>query len=762
MSRSHKHTLFLTLLGLATSYPAQAQTGVETSSPVAAPPGIDEIIVRAQRRDQALEDVPISVTVFDAERIDRDNITQFEDIAILTPNLGINDGSRQGEATVSIRGIGSLGGEQPTFGLYLDGFELANTTNRIYDVERVEVLRGPQGTQFGRNVIAGAINFTSVTPDREGRNGYLSFIGGNYDHIDLEGAASFPIGEATALRIAGFYQDDGGFLENEVPSGTRSNGFTRAGGRITVASTPTDRLTLKGILSYEEFESDLPQIGVTDGVLIGQLPAFQQIMDLGLGAFPPGTLPAGASRRFDDTNTAVALDTPSFGDRDTLFAIGRAEYEFDSTLLTLIVGGLTEDRDARIDQDLSEFDAGFSTSERSLDQWSAELRFGSKDDSELVWVTGLYYTDESADGRAEVISGGDLEALTLLPSAVTGFPNDFSLLPNNSLLNGNSFTDESQNFAAYADIDYAITDQLNLLAGLRYSSFDVEESVSDGVDLVDLGGGILGIAPIPDAEDSRSADATTWRFSAVYAATDNLNFYTTVSSGFRPGGLQLNNIEASDFDEEELINYEIGTKSFFFDRRLSLNISAFRMEWDDIQINVTDQNTNATFTDNAAEAVAKGAELEFLARPTERLTLSGGIGYVDTELSDFDDPEDDRIGAELPNAPQWTTNVAADYVHPLSNGYQGFLRVVYVYNDRQSPGLLAPGAENALIIDSYERWDLRLGIIDPGQWRLELYAENLLDDIYATGAALSGFSFSGSTYISEPRRYGLRFRYEFE
>jgi iron complex outermembrane receptor protein len=720
-----------------------------------------EVVVTAQRREQSLRDVPISLTAFSNEDILQNDITELNDYAILTPNVGFNDGRVQGEASLTIRGIGQLGGEQDTFGTYLDGFELPSTAGRIYDLERIEVLRGPQGTTFGRNVIAGLINLTSATPDPESRDGYVTGDFGSFGLVDLEGAVSLPMGEKSALRVAGFYQSQDGWLENES-TGPESNDVETWGGRLTFASEPTPQLKLKTLVSHEVYGQGLGNDAITDGIVIGTVPTLQAIIDTGLGMVPPGTIPAGPDTYFPNQNDTVRTDSPAFNDFELTQAIARFDYDLGPASLVGIGGFTRFNREGAGDGDMSEFNITFFEFDNEVEYYSAELRLESNGDERLDWDLGIYATNEQAQGRpAEFFSGTDAEAFTFLPAIITGAPIDLTILPNNSRLTGGVTEEESDSFAAYGELNYELTERLTILGGARYTKNELSESITDGADLVDVGGGLLGLASIPDAEDSVDTDKVTWRTSLLFEATDDINLYGSVSTGFRAGGLQLNNTVSSDFGPEDIINYEVGGKAFFFDRRVSLNLAYFLMQWDDIQITTLNRTNNQLFTDNASKAEASGFELEFMVAPTDSLTFSGGLGYVETELTEFDDPTDGRLGSPLPNAPEWKASFVADYRKPVFNDTDGFIRVLYIYNDEQLTGLIDEGVDAPRFLDSYDRIDVRVGLERVNDFSIEAYVENAADDIYATGSDVSGFSIAGAPTVSPPQRFGIRLRKEF-
>lgn len=759
MSQKLKTSLLLASATLLVAPIASAQDGSEQTA-ASETMMIDTVVVTAQRREQSLQDVPISVKAFTSDDIDRFDISEFDDYAILTPNVGFAPLDSQGQGAVTIRGIGPVGGEQTVFGTYLDGFELINVAGRVYDLERIEVLRGPQGTTFGRNVIAGALNLTSTTPEFDGLSGYFSLEGGNFGLFDFEGGATLPVSENTAIRVAGFYNETDGWLENQFPGGTGSNWVETFGGRLTLASEPNDRLAIKALVSYESYEQGLGNSVLTDGVLLDQTAALKAIIDFGLNPFfAPGTLPNGPDTYFPNQTTQVNIDAPTFTDTETIIALARFDYDLGPATLVGIAG-LTdiEYRDSQ-DLDVSELDVGVWTRDRDTNFYSAELRLESSNSEKLNWVVGAYYSRDEQEQLENQTTGTDMEALTFVP----GLP--FSVLPNNTFVFGGFSVDEVDTYAVYGEVDYALTDRLNVLAGIRYTKLEFFESLSDAGTIVERfpGAGLPFLVPqaIPFDDGDVDSDKFTWRTSLVYEATNDVNLYATISTGFRGGGLQLNNVERSDFDSDTVTNYEVGAKAFFFDRRAAINLSAFYMDWDDIQIEVRNRINNNRFTDNAGKAEIYGFEMDFSVLPMEGLTFSGGVGYAKSELTEFPDPDDIRLGSPLPWSPEWRVNLVSDYRRPLLDDIEGFIRAVYIYNDNVQAGLLEDGISEIRVLDSWNRLDLRFGLERPDNWRVEGYVENATDEVYATGGWYSGFSSSGRQTVAPPQRYGVRLRKEF-
>ncbi|MEO0438323.1 MAG: TonB-dependent receptor [Pseudomonadota bacterium] len=702
---------------------------------------IPVIVVTAQKREQAIQDVPISMTVIDADFIDKSNLDNIEEYALFAPSVSTDESARA-NSDIRIRGLGALGGSQNTFGIYLDGFELTGgtslaTTTRLVDVQRLEVLRGPQGTAFGRNVVAGAINITSSVPDPASASGLVEIGVENFGGYDFRGFLNLPLSDNTAVRLSGLYDHTDGNINNIGPAGGR-NDMDESGGRVSIVSRPSDRLMLQGAISYEKREAGITN-AVNDGLLRGEVAAITPLL-VALGLFPEDAFPAAPGVFFPDQNDTVSLDTPSFTEIENLIVTGNFEYEFDFGRLVWVNGYIKNTISSQIDLDSSPFNLGLSIDDRENEFYSSELRLQSTGSKRLGWVTGLYASRE--EGRID-------------PAALQ-FGADAPLfgvnVPFGTVIDGADVDSSQDGLAAFVDLDYSLSDRLNVLAGLRYNY--------DEINVVRTQRESFGVLS-PDTSGETDDSAFTWRLGLVYQLTDSVNTYATVSTGYRAGGVQLANVASDSFDSESIVNYELGAKAFLFDRRASLNFAAYHMAWDDVQIAVRNEALLVGFTDNAGGAEVWGAELDAQLFINESLALVIGLGYNDTELTDISgSPDDPREGSPLPLAPEWTASVTIDYQRPIYKQVEGFIRASYIYKGEMFDDLLTAD-EASLFYPSYDRIDFRAGIQTGSNWRLEAYVENAEDDIYVTGQDVNGISLTGSSIVSPPRRYGLRVKKEF-
>lgn len=762
LSRLRHHlrlTVGATILATATlSVPALAQQSPE----VAAEPGA--IVVTAQKREELLSDVPISIAVFDKDALTTHNIRAIRDFAVLTPGLAINEGTNPAATGITIRGIGALGGIQNTFGYYIDGFEVSGidpgtVSADMTDIAQVEVLRGPQGTMFGRNVVAGAVSLTSIAPNYTW-SGNASAEMSSYGGREIRGAVNVPIVDGlAAMRLSGFYTHSDGYLRN-LGSGTASNDFDRWGVRGALRLEPSDKLTIDAAVAYENYDQGLENT-VSDGIVIGQIATLSGIINAGFGLVPAGSVPAGAGRYYPKQNREVSVSENEYFKRENILATLKWSYDLGGASIVSVSGYTRTKRRALADLDESNYDIIKDRNHVVREFYSSELRLQSNGDRDFDWIGGIYASRGVRDGGYDQTTGTDTETLTYIPGFLIGSPVGISLLPNNSRAIGESYRLTTRAYAAFFDADYQILPRVNLAAGIRYNRDELTYSVWNGVNLGTNALGLLTIVSMPDDSASTSSEKATWRASLRYSLDARSSVYGQISQGYRAGGVQLNNPGAPpSYAPESIINYEVGIKSSFLDNKLSMNLALFYMDWSDIQIGTVNRTNNLSYTDNAGGATAKGVELDARATPFDGFDLTLGAAYLDTNIDRFIDSTGlDRSGTVLPGTPKWRVSASAGYEAPWIGGWNGFVRGTYIYNSKQLEGLV-DGDTTLQYIAGYQRVDARVGI-KRSDIRVELYAENLLNSLYATGIGLSGFSFSGAQVNSPPRRFGLRASVQF-
>ncbi|MEM7687535.1 MAG: TonB-dependent receptor [Pseudomonadota bacterium] len=770
------------------------------------------IVVTAQKREEAIKDVPISIQVIDEETIEKEDLRNLQDYVDLIPALAIEQSSfAGGSGDVRIRGIGALGGVTNTWALYVDGFDVTGGSRggasiRLADAERIEVLRGPQGTAFGRNVVAGAISITSETPDPGAISGRLAIDAGSNDTYGVLGSINVPLSDDAAIIASGFFDDTDGFVTNIGPAGGTSS-QRNFGGRLAFFAEPTSRLQIKASIAYEESDFGV-RGGIPDGDLFPTTAALiEGIVNQGLNPFfAPGDLDGELTEFFPDQNDTVSLNRPEATNSNLLTAILRLDYDFGDVSLISVSGYNRQERSALIDADSSEIDSIFTASNSTTEFVSTELRLQSNGDQIFDWVIGAYGGMSNSESLEEIFAGETIRNSTFIPGisndilAAVGVltPQDRALFASNQVFvidtePGQFFERFPGSFdgefaAVFADGSFELTDRLTILGGLRYNydqftqrreefirSFALPDlTVPPGIfpdSLVPLIQGIRSSFVFPANELTVDSDALTWRVSSTYEFTDDLTAYATISTGYRPGGPQVGNVqvrreadgsigiddEGLAFEPERITNYEIGLKGGLFGNRAQFSLSAFRMDYNDIQFTVLDLLSGLSVTGNA-EGRAQGVEFDFRASVSERFTLSGGLAYIDTEILDTGIAGDPRIGQAFPYAPEFSFTAIADYQRPISGDLELFARATYSFVDERNDQFRGTDDAEQVVLDSYNRLDLRIGLERPDNWRLEGFVENATDEIYATSSFVNGFSLNGSQFITPPgRQFGARF-----
>jgi iron complex outermembrane receptor protein len=631
---------------------------------------LEEIIVTAQRREQSLQDVGVSVTAFTSEDLERSNITEAKDYLLSTPNVSFSEDGQTGNRSIniSIRGVGNVAlGESSvanSIGYYMDDFNIGAVSNGtvnppLIDVERIEVLRGPQGTYFGRNTSGGAINITTKKPSEEA---YTEF-GADYSSFNdagdtqgVYGVLNTPLSDRFFLRTVLSYETSSGLVENVNPNGTKDSGYDLSHARIAGRWLASDATTVDLSLTVMDEENGF-DAGIGSGVL-----------DLDTrGIFGDGFVPIDDQLGFYATNkNKVNHNTPEKNDNQFTVLNARVKYEADGYTFKSITGLITSETQRVFDQDNISADAIIRHNDYEADSFSQEVRWEfTRDNSE--WVVGALYAKDEQEQFNSITAGtqGSYtnpvtgEEIGLLPPIPAGFR-----------INENNLSFETESLALFADYTWHVSDRLSLSVGGRYSRDEISNR-SFGV--------VAFEGSIPDIAASETFSDFSPKLSFDYDINDDVRAYGVVSQGYKAGGVQLNgNIAEGQrfrvvpFDEEKVTNVEFGIKSYFSNRRVQLNASVFSVSGDDLQAEANfladpnDISSATTITNNASDASIKGAELEFAILASEHLTLSGGLGVLDSEFDSFTNAQVvtralDLSNQALPGAPELTANLAAQY-----------------------------------------------------------------------------------------------------
>ncbi|MDJ0879186.1 MAG: TonB-dependent receptor [Halieaceae bacterium] len=750
-------------------------TGVQAQAPGARSPeydsaALEEVIVTANRREQNLQEVALSVAAFTSEFFKESGTYNLKQLEQYTPSLRIAAVQDSRSTSIRIRGIGSIGtnaGIDPSVGMFIDGVyqgRAGMSVTDFMDIERVEVLRGPQGTLYGKNTAAGALNIYSKAPTEVFEAEFEGVVG-NYDAFELRGMVNTPLGNSGhAMRLSGYSVDRDGFDDNEF-LGDETNDADRWGVRSRTLFNLGDAGELILSLDYAEENSDCCAPDVIDYIGGGSA--------LGL----PFDLIA--------ETTGEPLPDPDPKDRNVYFnqpwtnevEVGGVSAEWNLELdneygITWLNAWRTYENSSIWDGDFSHYEAVAGSTEVDMDQYSSEFRVTSPDWETWDFVAGLYFFYSDMDTVGET---GMLELLGPLFG--------FGLIFPEGSVNYDSNTHETTSYAAFGQANWDFAEDWRLTLGGRGTYEEKERSGSQTTvpetifDAPPVAGPNLTIDEQRDESD----------FSATVALShflrDDLMLYASFAQGFKSGGFnQLRTAVglSGEFDDERSRNYELGWKGTWLERRLQVNGTVFYIDYDDFQAQGFD-GTNITVR-NAGSLESSGVELDIVYVPNSNLTLGTAIGYNDAEYQDFETGEctaaqvfeitggspfiapdcvQDLSGEALDNAPEWTVSSFLQIEDSIPGTRMGWLaRLEYNYTDEF---YMAQDLDENLLNDEAHLVNLRLGIHgEDRRWELTAWSRNLLDEeYYAIGfdiPVLSGYA----AINAPPRTYGLTFNYRME
>ena len=712
---------------------------------------LEEVIVTAQKREQNLQDIPIAVTAFSAADIERQNFSNIAQLANFTPNVifdtttsisGLSSG-----AAVFIRGIGQIDfglTTDPGVGTYVDGVYMSRSVGGVLDtldVERIEILRGPQGTLFGRNTMGGAVNITSQRPGRE-FGGLAELTLGEFDRIDARAAVDLPLGDALGLRLSASSKQREGYVDRLLVGDTLGD-ENRQAFRASLLWTPTDRFEVYATADYAQIDEN------SAGSVLAGITQAGNVIVYNLFDAPNNRVPGfGDGIPYDERFITHNPDTtyadgPTGTDLDIGGAALTLVWSLDALEIKSIAAWRTTSGEFFRDPDNSPLVITHTSNpDYDHEQFTQEFTF-TGELRRLEYVAGLFYLTEE---------GTDNVFVPLAPSL--GFITNLADIDNESV-------------AAYGQATWHLNDRWRLTGGLRYTEDDKSFTPFQRI-LFGAAGPAPGVSVplIPDDTVDARFDQTTGRLAVEFEPYDTTLYYASFTQGFKSGGFNFRYVvprtEALAFDPETVDSYEAGFKWQGADDRVRLNANVFFMDYQDIQVQVFEVG-GGPLTQNAGTAEIRGAELELVALPTPQLNLTLALGYADAEYTDLNPPTTDlaaslTLDARLPNTPEWTASASAEYTVPIPWGSLAF-RVDYshtddLYNDAQNSPFLFQ--------EAYDLWNTAIRYTSPADtWEVSLFGTNLGDERYITsGDSNFGLGFHEANY-NRPREYGMTVRRRF-
>lgn len=735
--------------------PAGAQNSSGAANTGADAIGLEEIVVTATRRSERLQDVPISISVLTQAELSQKGIVGYEGIAREAPGAVLNVAS-DNNVRLTARGISTNGwgaGLQTTTTIYLDDLPLSSIGNTVtlnpnlYDIERVEFLRGPQGTLFGSGSLSGALRILTNSPDLTNYDasalvdvGYTDDSGSTRQRYN--GMVNIPlVTDTLALRVVGFHRDEDGYIDNLGTNVKNSNTLKDSGGRAILLWQPTERLSVKLLGSYEDSH---PEDSSLSNPTLGERKRYSTLPDFYTSKTQ--IYNATLNYRFDGADL-TSSSTYSIAD-------GQFVVDLAGTFARAIPFYLDD--------------------EAKTNTFVQEIRLVSDPGERFDWVLGAFYLDRHLDLIGEQRSSPEF----LAARGITGLPADATF---------NAFGSDTRAYeiAGFGELGYHITDKLTLTGGLRYGKYGAKVDTDAGFNSAYFTYALLGIggplAPVPSAATSTkypSAEKTSWKASLAYEASRDLMTYVTVSTGYRTpvynaraGSVSIVNpndlVIPSGAGSDDLTNYEIGLKAQWFEDKLTTNLAAYYINWENIQVQANRPSDSVQFATNVGRAASQGLEAEISLTPVRGLMFGLNVSLNEAKVKELTAQEAVISGAEADSrlaSPRVQGSFFGAYNYKLGGNITGFSSFQVAHVGSFPNGFPnSPGTQVRSPLygdtDSYTYVNLQTGIgID--KMTATLYVENLGNSdavVYIHPEAFVDSRYS----ILRPRTYGVRVGYQF-
>jgi iron complex outermembrane receptor protein len=715
--------------------PADNGTAVAAAPDAKQDGTINEIVVTARKRSENIQDVPATVNVIGAVQLAQTHAVQLTDIGAYVPGLQIDSQGTPGLATISIRGIAPLSSTATT-GTYIDESPLGSSTGTgqrpgaqaldllPYDVERIEVLEGPQGTLYGANSLGGLVKYVLTTPHLYDTD---AEIGGDIEGIsgahEPGGGARAMINSALiegklGIIASGAFENTPGYIDNANTGQKGQNGVQEQTGRVTLLYKPTDDLSIKLTGLYQHINADGNSLIALNPVTLQPLHGDLTDNNLLPNTFTRDLKYVSAEVNWD-LEWATLLSASSFSDDEDVQTI---DYTRQFGEIFQLLAGAPADNRVRFPVDLD------------LQKYTQEFRLSSPIGGVIEWMTGVYLDyekgtdsqllyDETADGTP--VAGQN-------PGVVIGTPSTY------------------REYAAFGNVTYHFTDRFDITGGVRFA-----ENVQDFGQV--FNNSVLG--PGSDISDHSSEGVWTYSVNPRFHITQDIMAYARIASGYQPGGPNVSlpgqGVPPS-VASSTLENYEIGLKSSFWDRRATLNVSAFDLEWNGIQVNATTPS-GITYSANGGTATSRGFQADGVVSPVDGLQIGGQVTYTEAIFTEPVPSLGALSGTSIPLIPRWAGAITADYSQPLYADWKGHIGVgLRLVGDRFSSG---PAAANQFKTPAYQALDLNMDVSND-RYTVRLFAKNLSDERgYLTDtsitSALTGQSVQVEGAIIQPRTIGM-------
>ncbi len=776
---------------------------------------IEEVVVTAQKREQSVNDVPITVTALNAETVQNLGIRSMEDMAASTPGLVVNQTAGTGTSSWSIRGVGFQDystAASSTVGIYFDEVAFpypVMATGQFFDVDRIEVLKGPQGDLYGRNTTGGQVSFVSRKPTDTFEAGVIATYG-NFDTLEFEGYASGPFSDRVRGRVAfKTVQRFDGWQESLSRPGDKLGEMETYSVRGLLDIDVTDDLSLLLNVHYNDDQSDSIASTPVDGTRFNRAsPLLPNVGPGQIDFFQGATIFSVNDNRAADWTNGPGNALRPQRDNQQYGASAKFVWNVADLEVTSITGYEKFERNEANDWDGSALLDSSNINVTDIWVFSQELRVAGDFGDNVTWLAGLYYAKDEVDEDYNYFFGEGVFGISQLDT---------------------NYTVETESIAIFGHVEWDVTDQVGINLGARYTSEDREfdgctndasppdlnvpgiqlrdflplvlppfapqiaPNACGVVDLAELNAVLPlwfadplfpGVSPATAAAGADifpptilgevSADEWMWKAGLDFAPNDNLLWYFNISKGFKTGGFNganLNTVQQlGPYDLEELLSFEVGVKATLLDGAMQLNLAMFRYDYENKQERgnaVTPVGIISGLV-NIPESKIFGVEGDLLYYPTDALMINGSFAFLDTEITDYDAVQQgstltniitaDASGLALPNAPEWSGNIGAAYDIRIGNGFVIQPAVDVMYRG----GVVGAPFEPEQARESYVLANARLSLRSEAndRWRVTAWSRNITDNNYYVSAFGGGNVYFVRTN-GMPRTYGLTVDYSF-
>jgi iron complex outermembrane receptor protein len=684
-------------------------------------PALEEVIVTAQMRDESVQSIPLAIGAYDKKFIDQVGASSLTEMESAIPNINFGRGDRNTRGEIAIRGVGDYSrniGTNARVAVYIDGVLTGRSSSfdqSLLDVAHIEVLRGPQGTLAGTNALAGAINIVTQKPEDHVKAELLTNTG-NYNLQSLTGKINLPLTEDLfASLLVGATQQDG-YIDN-ITLDRDLQGINRDVAKLKFRYLGVENLLLD--IGFDYLKDDDHSTNA------------EALANGGFNGFTVAPEPF-----------VVAHNADEFEQRELKGATIEASYETPEDFRWTSITGIRANEFTELsEEDYSPFDVAVSIFDEKSDQFSQEFRFASPKGEKGDYVIGAYFLEQDISTQRSAITGALFRPT---PNASIQTPASAEVQSSSLFMHGNYYFDS----------------RWTLTAGLRF----VHETKSIDYSSVDNIGSFIDVDHL---RDQKTFNEPLPKFGINFQLTPAVLFYTSVGRGYKSGGWNadfITTLEHFQFDPEYAINYELGAKSMFFDRRLTVNLAGFVTKFEDFQVFqfVPTQSAGAVLSlTNAGKVTTQGVELDITALVTDNLSVSFNTAFTQARFDEF--KNGGGLGVDyddnyLPYAPEHSYFVAIDYSRLLFQSAEVYGHIDYGYtgdyfsNPNNTP-------DNA--IPHYFSANARLGINIDTHWDISLWMKNITDEINLRQRSVSFLGVPRGLY-NPPRSYGLAINYAFK